>query len=137
MPSLDFESSRMKLKLLVYETEQFCKDPVNIVMTEKRYMVRRFWRMLVDQSRKIFAEARADTERWLQHVPLPLETRIKDHKAQLEARLVSLGGINDRGGAMQAELHKLQGQRRALEDELQLITRLVAKMRDIGAAPGV
>jgi hypothetical protein len=31
----------------------------------------------------------------------------------------------------------LQGQRRALEDELQLITRLVAKMRDIGAAPGV
>ena len=137
MPPLDFDASRIKLKLLVYETEQFCKDPVNIVMTEKRYMVRRFWRMLVDQSRKIFAEARADTERWLQHVPLPLETRIKDHKAQLEARLVSLGGINDRGGAMQAELHKLQGQRRALEDELQLITRLVAKMRDIGAAPGV
>ncbi len=137
MPPLDFESSRMKLKLLVYETEQFCKDPVNIVMTEKRFMVRRFWRMLVDQSRKIFGEARADTERWLQNVPMPLETRIKDHKAQLEARLTSLGSINDRGGAMQAELHKLQGQRRAIEDELQLITRLVAKMRDIGAAPGV
>jgi hypothetical protein len=136
MPSLDFEASRMKLKLLVYETEQFCKDPVNIVMTEKRYMVRRFWRMLVDQSRKIFGEARADTERWLQNVPMPLETRIKDHKAHLEARLTSLGSINDRGGAMQAELHKLQGQRRAIEDELQLITRLVAKMRDIGATPG-
>ena len=136
MPPLDFESSRIKLKLLVYETEQFCKDPVNIVMTEKRFMVRRFWRMLVDQSRKIFAEARADTERWLQNVPMPLETRIKDHKAQLEARLTSLGSINDRGGAMQAELHKLQGQRRAIEDELQLITRLVAKMRDIGATPG-
>jgi Dynamin family len=136
MPPLDFEASRMKLKLLVYETEQFCKDPVNIVMTEKRYMVRRFWRMLVDQSRKIFGEARADTERWLQNVPMPLETRIKDHKAHLEARLTSLGSINDRGGAMQAELHKLQGQRRAIEDELQLITRLVAKMRDIGSTPG-
>jgi Dynamin family len=136
MPPLDFEASRMKLRLLVYETEQFCKDPVNIVMTEKRYMVRRFWRMLVDQSRKIFGEARADTERWLQNVPMPLETRIKDHKAQLEARLTSLGSINDRGGAMQAELHKLQGQRRAIEDELQLITRLVAKMRDIGSTPG-
>jgi hypothetical protein len=134
MPPLDFESSRVKLKLLVYETEQFCKDPVNIVMTEKRYMVRRFWRMLVDQSRKIFNEARTETERWLQNVPLPLETRIKDHKAHLEARLVSLGSINDRGGAMQAELLKLQEQRRALEDELQLISRLVAKMRDIGAA---
>jgi Dynamin family len=136
MPPLDFDASRIKLKLLVYETEQFCKDPVNIVMTEKRYMVRRFWRMLVDQSRKIFGEARADTERWLQNVPMPLETRIKDHKAQLEARLTSLGSINDRGGAMQAELHKLQGQRRAIEDELQLITRLVAKMRDIGSTPG-
>jgi Dynamin family len=135
MPPLDFESSRIKLKLLVYETEQFCKDPVNIVMTEKRYMVRRFWRMLVDQSRKIFNEARTETERWLQNVPMPLEARIKDHKAHLEARLVSLGSINDRGGAMQEELHKLQGQRRAIEDELQLISRLVAKMRDIGAAP--
>jgi Dynamin family len=137
MPPLDFEASRIKLKLLVYETEQFCKDPVNIVMTEKRYMVRRFWRMLVDQSRKIFAEARVDTERWLQNVPMPLETRIKDHKSHLEARLTSLGSINDRGGAMQAELHKLQGQRRAIEDELQLITRLVTKMRDIGSATAV
>lgn len=135
MPSLDFEASRMKLKLLVYETEQFCKDPVNIVMTEKRYLVRRFWRMLVDQSRNIFGEARVETERWLQMVPLPLETRIKDHKAQLEARLTSLGSINDRGGALQAELHKLQGQRRTLEDELQLISRLVTKMRDIGSVP--
>ena len=81
------------MQILIYETEQFCKDPVNIVMTEKRFMVRRFWRMLIDQARKIFNEARADTERWLAAVPLPLETQIKDHKAPVagETRCIGQG----------------------------------------------
>jgi Dynamin family len=129
-PPLQFEGARDKLKLLVYETEQFCKDPVNIVMTEKRFMVRRFWRMLIEQARSIFNEAREQTERWLQTVPLPLETSIKDHKTQLEARLESLAKVNNRGGAIGEELNKLEGERHDIERQLEVIARLVAKMRE-------
>lgn len=132
MPSLDFDGPRTKLKLLIYETERFCKDPVNIVMTEKRFMVRRFWRMLVEQSRQILHDARSQTENWLHTVPLPLETRIKDHKTQLEARLATLASINNEGGAIREQVTILNGRKRELEDHLALITRLADKMRDVG-----
>jgi hypothetical protein len=134
-PPLDFEGPRNKLQLLVFETEQFCKDPVNIVMTEKRFMVRRFWRMLIDQARRIFNDARADTERWLAAVPLPLETQIKDHKAGLQARLDSLAKINARGGAINEEVNKLQAQRKEIENQIGMITGLILKVRDVGPSP--
>jgi hypothetical protein len=137
MPPLDFDAPRTKLKLLIYETERFCRDPVNIVMTEKRFMVRRFWRMLVEHSRQILNEARSQTENWLQTVPLPLETRIKDHKAQLEARLATLAAINNEGGAMQEQVNILNGHKRELEDHLALIQRLAGKMRDVGRETAV
>jgi Dynamin family len=131
-PPLDFEGPRNKLQILIYETEQFCKDPVNIVMTEKRFMVRRFWRMLIDQARKIFNEARADTERWLAAVPLPLETQIKDHKAQLQSRLDALAKVNERGGAITEEVNKLQAQRKEIQNQIVMITSLIMKVRDVG-----
>ena len=135
MPPLDFEGATNKLQLLVYETEQFCKDPVNMVMTEKRFLVRRFWRMLVDQARRIFNEARNETERWLASVPLPLEMQIRDHKAQLEARLVSLARVNERGSAIQEEVAKLQRERAEIQKQLDLITGLIMKVREVGAPP--
>lgn len=135
-PVLDFDGPRAKLAALVFETEQFCKDPVNIMMTEKRYMVRKFWRMLVDQARKIFNEARSDTERWLAAVPLPLETQIKDHKAQLQARLDSLAKVNERGGAINEEVNKLQTQRKDIQRQIQMITALILKVRDVGPSAG-
>ncbi len=135
MLPLDFEGATNKLQLLVYETGQFCKDPVNMVMTEKRFLVRRFWRMLIEQARKIFNEARTDTERWLAAVPLPLETQIKDHKAQLEARLASLAKINERGSAIQEEVAKLQRERTEIQKQLDLITGLIMKVREVGSPP--
>ncbi len=132
IPTLDFVSPRNKLKLLVSETEQFCKDPINIMMTEKRFMVRRFWRMLVDQARKIFTEARTETERWITAVPLPLETQMKDHKAQLQQRLDALGKISERAGSINDELSKLNAQRQEIQTQIDLITGLILKLRETG-----
>ena len=135
MPPLDFEGPANKLELLVYETEQFCKDPINVVMTHKQALVRRYWRMLVDQARKIFNEARADADRWLAAVPLPLETQIRDHKEQLEARLASLAKVNERGSAIQEEVAKLQRERAEIQQQLDLITGLIMKVREVGPPP--
>ena len=131
-PPLDFEGPRNKLQILIFETERFCKDPVNIMMTEKRFMVRRFWRMLVESARRIFIGARADTERWLTEVPLPLEAQIKDHKAQLQARLDSLAKINERGSAINEEVAKLKKQRVELQRQIEMIAALIQKVRDVG-----
>lgn len=131
-PSLDFENPKLKLQVMIHETEQFCRDPVNIYMTEKRFMVRRFWRQLIEQSRGIFNEARMDTERWITAVPLPLETQIRDHKVQLEGRLASLQKINERGGTISEEVTKLQGHRKELQRQINMISELIRKVRDIG-----
>ena len=134
-PPLDLDGPRAQLQILINETEAFCRDPVNIVMTEKRFMVRKFWRMLVDQARRIFNLARTDLDRWLTAVPLPLETQIRDHKAQLQARLDSLAKINDRGGAIDEEVATLQKQRQGLEGQIAMITQLIMQVRDIGPSP--
>ena len=133
-PVLDFEGPNAKLSILIHETEQFCKDPINIVMTEKRFMVRRFWRQLVEQSRLIFNEARANTERWITAVPLPLETQIRDHKAQLEARVASLQKIAERGTGINEEVAKLNAQLVDVQKQITLITGLIRKVRDVGPA---
>ena len=136
-PPLDLAGPRTQLQILINETEAFCRDPVNIVMTEKRFMVRKFWRMLVDQARRIFNLARTDLDRWLTAVPLPLETQIRDHKVQLQARLDSLAKINDRGGAIDEEIATLQKQRQGLEGQVAMITQLIMQVRDIGPSPHV
>jgi hypothetical protein len=134
IPSLDFEGPRNKIKSLVFETEQFCKDPVNVVMTEKRFMVRRFWRMLVDQARKIFSEAHAETERWITEVPQPLELQMKNHKSQLQQRLDSLSKISEKSGSINEEIAKLNVQRKDIERQLQMISGLIAKLRETPGA---
>ena len=129
LPSLDLEKSQNKLKLLIHETEAFCKDPVNIVMTEKRFLVRRFWRMLVESAKRIFNEARVETEQWLLAVPLPLETQMKDHKTALDARLTSLARINEKGSAIKYELAKFETQRADVITQIEIVHALMAKVR--------
>ncbi|MFN7673697.1 MAG: dynamin family protein [Betaproteobacteria bacterium] len=130
-PPLDFEGPRAKLALLIHETEQFCKDPINIVMTEKRFMVRKFWRQLVKESRDVFNQARANTEYWLIAVLLPLETQIRDHKAQLGARIASLQKINERGGRINEEVADVQAQLADVQRQMKLISGLIRKVREV------
>ena len=134
-PVLSFAEPNAKLAVLMHETQQFCKDPINIVMTEKRFMVRKFWRQLVDESKLIFMDARANTERWITAVPLPLEMQIRDHKAQLEARLASLQKINDRGSGINEEIANLTAQLGDVQKQITMIASLIRKVRDVGPTP--
>ena len=135
LPSLDLDPHRTKLKLLVHETEAFVKDPVNILGKEKSFMVRKFYETLVKQARSIYSDARHQAERWVQAVVLPLEVQMKDHKAQLQARLDNLAKINEKTSSINEEMAKL----RAVEGELrkqremidQLISRVAVKDADL------
>ncbi len=130
IPKLDLEMARTKLKLLVFETEQFCNDPVNLYGTEKKWMIRRFWRMLVEEARQIFADARAETERWLNETPLPLETQMRDHKTHLQQRLDSMASLNARTENIDGELRKLMNSRKVVQDQATMITDLIVKLRE-------
>ena len=111
LPSLDLELHRTKLKLLVVDTDQFAKDPLNVIATEKHFLVKKFYRTLVNQARSIFMDAKVQSERWIQAVTMPLETQIKDHKQLLQSRLDNLAKINEKTTTDQRADGRVQGGR--------------------------
>ena len=135
LPSLDLENLRLKLKLLMHETQLFCRDPVNL-MTEKGFLIKRFYGSLVNQAQQLFGDARAECERWLKSVPLPLEMQIKEHKAQLETRLANLAKINENSTALQDNLVKIKSEQGDLVMQKELIEKLIGRLvtRDPKAA---
>jgi hypothetical protein len=129
LPSLDLELHATKLRLLVAETDEFSRNPINVA-NYKSFFVKKFYASLVAQARSLFNDARARSERWAQAVTLPLETQMKDHKHQLQLRLDNLSkinekstGINERLAELKAMAASLQGQRDMIEGLLRQVSR--------------
>ena len=127
LPSLDLENLRLKLKLLMHETQLFCRDPVN-VMTEKGFLIKRFYGSLVTQAQQLFGDARVECERWLKTVPLPLEMQIKEHKTQLETRLANLAKINENSNALQDNMVRIKSEQGDLVMQKELIEKLIGRL---------
>ena len=127
IPALDLENHRMKLRLLVHDTEAFCKDPIN-VGTYKTFLVKKFYGSLVAQAKAIFLDAKAQSERWVQAVTMPLEAQIKDHKAQLQARLDNLSKINEKSTGINERLAELKGVAADLQKQREMIEGLLQRV---------
>jgi hypothetical protein len=128
IPALDLELNRAKLKLLVVDTDAFAKDPVNVLAMEKSFLVKKFYRTLVNQARAIFTDARTQSERWTRAVTLPLETQIKDHKQQLQSRLDNLSKINEKSTGINEQLAELKGMAETLRKQREMIDGLLQRV---------
>ena len=122
VPRLDLTPYLNRLQTLVSETDAFCRDPANL-MLEKRFMIRRFYAVLVDQARKTFALARTESERWLRIALDPVMTRIREHKQHLDARLTSLknilenmGTLHNRMAQLKAEIANMRSDKTSLDE---------------------
>ncbi len=115
-PGLDLSRYRARLDELMVSTQEFCSDPLNI-MLEKRFMVKKFYIALVTQAHIVFQQVRLETETWLRLTLDPIVTRIKEHKAQLEHRLenlnkvhANLGSIQERSAAVSHDMVSIKSQ---------------------------
>lgn len=70
-------------------TDDFCSDPVNM-LTEKSFLIRRFYLGLGVQIQMAFEQAHADCTLWLNVVIGELKTQISAHKKSLDIRAESL-----------------------------------------------
>ncbi|MGB8339622.1 MAG: dynamin family protein [Burkholderiales bacterium] len=123
IPPLDMTTHKLRLRLLEQDTDVFCRDPVNIA-TPKNYLVKKFYASLAEEARKIFNTARSEVEQWSKVVPLPLETQIRDYKAQIQSRLENLTRINENSASMKQRLDKLKAEQGELAVQFQMIERL-------------
>jgi Dynamin family len=128
IPALDLDPHRTKLQLLVMQTEAFVKDPVNVVVKEKHFVVKNFYATLVKEARRNFGEAKTQTERWVQAVVLPLEVQIKDHKAQLQSRLDNLAKINEKTTSINEQMALLKGAEGELRKQREMIEGLIQRV---------
>jgi Dynamin family len=137
IPPLDLDPHRTKLQLLVMQTEAFVKDPVNVVVKEKSFVVKNFYATLVKEARRNFGDAKTQTERWVQAVVLPLEVQIKDHKAQLQSRLDNLAKINEKTTTINEQMAMLKGAEAELRKQREMIEGLIQRVSQHEARAGL
>ena len=128
LPPLNLDRHRLGLQLLARETESFCRDPIN-VMTEKHFLIRKFYDSLVSEARRMFIQSGDECDRWMRSVTTPLENQLRDHKAQLQQRLDSLTKINQNTGSIQERLDNLKVEQTELFKQREMITRLLSRVR--------
>jgi len=104
------------------------KDPVNVVVKEKHFVVKNFYATLVKASRQAYMDAKSQSERWAQAVVLPLEVQIKDHKAQLQSRLDNLAKINEKTTSINEQMALLKAAENDLRKQREMIEGLIARV---------
>jgi hypothetical protein len=92
----DLDLSRLteSMQALQQVTDDFCTSPVNI-MTEKHFLIRKFFLSLGNQIKTIFEQAHTDCERWLSLVIGELKNEIDTYKSTLDKRAASLMESHD------------------------------------------
>lgn len=129
-PVLNLDLHRQRLGDLVRQTEDFCRDPVNI-MTEKRFLIKKFFLALVGQAEMVFELARMDTETWLRGAMDPLLVQIKEYKSQLERRLENVKKIHDNITILKDRIAELHGQTARLEEQAALLDGIHRKLQAV------
>ncbi len=134
-PPLQVEHFINNMKQLQKATQEFCASPVN-VMTEKHFLIRRFFIQLGGQAQVVFQQAHADCQHWIRDVFGPLRQQIGDHKAALEKRSNSLMDIHENQhvlevnlAALEKQLVKAQQQSTELD---QMLLRLIKAAKPVG-----
>jgi hypothetical protein len=122
-PPLNLERHILRMHSLQQSTERFCKDPVN-VMTEKHFLVRRFYNGLVAQAQTLFREVRGELEAWLKSALTPLSMQLKEHQRLLEHRIENLRKIAGDINKLHERIRQLEKQQLALGKQIEELTRI-------------
>jgi hypothetical protein len=106
-PKLDMSTFTNNMKALEKITKEFCANPVNM-LTEKHFLIRKFFLGLGTQTQKVFEQGAKDCENWLQDVLSTLKNQMAEHKATLDQRSKNLSEARASAGALDAQLAKVE-----------------------------
>ncbi|MDP2828719.1 MAG: dynamin family protein [Sulfuricellaceae bacterium] len=130
-PALSLAAPLQGLQGLAQQTTDFCNDPVNI-MTEKSFLVRKFYGGLVTAAEAIFEQAQAESETWLRASLTPLMSQIRDYKSQIERRIETVKQIHDNIDNLELRIDDLIARQADLLKQREIIEEILAQ---IGAHP--
>jgi len=122
-PGLNLEKHIVKMNQLRDVTDKFCRDPVN-VMTEKHFLVRKFYSGLVAEARGVFQQVRGEFEAWLKGALVPLSMQLRDHQKLLERRVESIRKISGDISSLQDRAKLLVSSRADLQKQVDELTQI-------------
>lgn len=108
-------------------TDAFCHDPIN-VMTEKHFLIRKFFLSLGRQVETLFADTHKKAESWLRNVLAPLRQQISDYKENLDKRSKSLMKIHQNSDELQSNIQALENTLSEQQEQSALLDRLLLKL---------
>jgi len=126
-PRLDMSEFTKRMAALEKITEAFCRDPVN-VMTEKHFLIRKFFMSLGRQVEVIFADTCKQTQNWLKNVLAPLRQQIDEHKENLDKRSKSLMQIHQNADELQNNIKALENNLTSLQAQSAMLDKLLLKL---------
>lgn len=129
-PVLEMDTLLSHMQELEKVTELFCSDPIN-VMTEKHFLVRRFFGGLVSQVQLVFAQAHGDTKQWLHDVPAPLKQQIAEHRAEITKRSGIYMRIHKNLDALQDSIRKEELEMAILQSQSARLDRMLLKLMQL------
>jgi len=126
-PRLDMSEFTKRMAALEKITEAFCRDPVN-VMTEKHFLIRKFFMSLGRQVEAIFADTCKQAQTWLKQVLAPLRQQIDEHKENLDKRSKSLMQIHQNADELQNNISALEENLASLQAQSIMLDKLLLKL---------
>lgn len=127
-PLLDLDAYQAAFQELGRRTEAFCRDPINI-LTEKHFLVRRFFLNIAAEARALFERARQESEAWLRNALGPLTSQITDYKIAIERRIESIRRIHDNIDNLQERLKELAATEANLARDVEILGGILTRLQ--------
>ena len=118
----------MEFKRLEEKAEAFRNSPVTL-MTEQRFVIKKFFITLVSQARHLFDECNKNAKAWFQALVAPLYTQLRDHRAAIDKQLESLRRIHKNVDTLGAHIADLEAVKQELRGQLQLLDGLLERIQ--------
>ena len=123
-PELNMTEFLNNMRALEKITEDFCTDPVN-VLTEKHFLIRRFFMGLGAQKQRIFEQASRDVQHWLEEVLSKLKTQMAEHKNTLDSRMKNLMEAKTSAEAVDTQLALIEKEYVLISNESQALDTML------------
>jgi hypothetical protein len=120
---------RVDLDLLKQEADIFRKSTLT-TMTEKHFVVKRFFVAMVSRARDIFFQSGQEVDSWLTSSLEPLVQQINAHKASMEQHLQDLKNINSSSNTLKERITELGTQEQAVLRQLTLLRNMHIALND-------
>lgn len=118
---------QVELGLLDQEAEIFRKSP-RTTLTEQHFVVKRYFRTIVQRAQRIFSTAREDAQQWLNAALDPLTLEIREHRTLLTSQVKDLKQAGQSRNTLQQRIQVLQREARRLKAQRESLANVQAAL---------